>query len=351
MLAGDVEIVERATQPIDRRAAVGAIGDELGDQRVVVDADLGTLEHPGVEPDPVPARGPIAQEAADRRQKVARRVLGINPRLDRPAGQLDLCLGEGKRLAGRHPDHQLDEIETGDELGHRMLDLEPGVHLEKVEIALLVDDELDRAGRTVVDGARQRYRLLAHGRTGLGVEKRARRLLDYLLVAALDRAFALAEMDDVAADIAEDLDLDVPRLLDVFLDKDPVVSKARLGLTRGRAEAVASLVIVRGDPHSLAAATGGRFDHHRIADVAGNRDGSLWVRDDVEVTGDARHPRGVRQLLRGNLVAHRRNRLGPRPDERHAGLDERSRKDRVFRQKAVARMDRFSTGRTAGLDD
>ena len=69
------------------------------------------------------------------------------------------------------------------------------------------------------------------------------------------------------------------------------------------------------------------------------------------MTGDARHPRGVRQLLRGDLVAHRRNRLGPRPDERHAGLGERSRKDRVFREEAVAGMNRFGAGRAAGLDD
>ena len=55
-----------------------------------------------------------------------------------------------------------------------MLDLEPGVHLEEVEPALGIDDELDRAGRAVVDRARERDRLLAHraprraSRNGLG---------------------------------------------------------------------------------------------------------------------------------------------------------------------------------------
>ncbi len=100
----------------------------------------------------------------------------------------------------------------------------------------LVDDELDRAGRAVIDRSRQRHRLRAHRLAGCGVEERARRLLDHLLVAALDRAFALAEMDDVAVRIAQHLDLDVARLLDVFLDEDAVVGKARLRLARAPSE-------------------------------------------------------------------------------------------------------------------
>ena len=76
-----------------------------------------------------------------------------------------------------------------------MLDLQPRVHLEEIEVAVLVDDELDRAGALVVDRLGQRHRLLAHGLPRLLVEERRRRLLHDLLVAALDRAFALAEID------------------------------------------------------------------------------------------------------------------------------------------------------------
>ena len=60
-----------------------------------------------------------------------------------------------------------------------------------------------------------------------------RRLLDDLLVAALDRAFALAQVDDVAVLVAEHLDLDVARVLDELLDEDAVVAEARLGLRAG----------------------------------------------------------------------------------------------------------------------
>ena len=51
-------------------------------------------------------------------------------------------------------DQQLeaDQVEPGDRLGHRVLHLQPGVHLEEVRVAAAVDDELDGAGVDVADG-------------------------------------------------------------------------------------------------------------------------------------------------------------------------------------------------------
>src|SRR5438309_9030912 len=100
-----------------------------------------------------------------------------------------------------------------------MLDLQPGIHFEKIEIALPVDDELDRPGRAIAGRPRQRHRLRPHRGACRGIDEGARRLLDDLLVTALDRAFALAEMDDVAVRVAEQLDLDMARLFDVFFEK------------------------------------------------------------------------------------------------------------------------------------
>ena len=61
------------------------------------------------------------------------------------------------------------------------------------------------------------------------------RFLPDLLVAALQRAVALAEMDGVALAVAEHLDLDVARLVEVLLEVDRVVAEggARLGAGGG----------------------------------------------------------------------------------------------------------------------
>ena len=53
----------------------------------------------------------------------------------------DLVLAERQRLAGRDAQLPFDQIEAGDHLGHRMLDLQARVHLHEVE-ALAIGDEL-----------------------------------------------------------------------------------------------------------------------------------------------------------------------------------------------------------------
>jgi hypothetical protein len=63
-----------------------------------------------------------------------------------------------QRLAGRHAQLQLDEIEAGDRLGNRVLHLQARVHLHEPEAVLAqpagaVGDELDRARAAIADGA------------------------------------------------------------------------------------------------------------------------------------------------------------------------------------------------------
>ena len=67
---------------------------------------------------------------------------------------LDVVLGERQRLARGDAQLLLDEVDAGDQLGHRVLDLQPGVHLEVVELAVLVE-ELDGAGVDVVAALRR----------------------------------------------------------------------------------------------------------------------------------------------------------------------------------------------------
>ena len=76
----------------------------------------------------------------------------------------------------------------------------------------LAQQALDRAGAGVVDGGRGLGRDLADPRAQLLVDRGRRRLLDQLLVAALDRAVALAEVDHVAVRVGQHLDLDVARV-------------------------------------------------------------------------------------------------------------------------------------------
>ncbi len=232
-----------------------------------------------------------------------------------------------------------------------MLDLEAGVHLEEVEATLGVDDELDRSGRVIAGGAGEPDRLGAHRPAGRLVEQRARCLLDDLLMAALDRALALAQMDDVPLAIAQNLDLDMPRLGDEFLEEHPIVAEGRAGFASRALECLAQVALAERDAHALAAAARGRLDHHREADRLRNARRQLRLPDRFGVSRDDADPGLLREPLGFDLVAHQPDRAGRRADEGDALGLERFGEDRVLGQKAVAGVDRLGAAAARGGDD
>src|SRR5690606_11037322 len=113
------------------------------------------------------------------------------------------------------------------------------------------------------------HRRLAHATSQVGRHDRAGRLLDELLVAALDRAVALAEVDDVAVRVAEDLELDVARPLEVLLDVDRAVAERAERLGAGELEAAREIVGVARDAHALPAPAVGGLDDDGEAHLLG----------------------------------------------------------------------------------
>src|SRR5207249_1345097 len=122
------------------------------------------------------------------------------------------------------------DVDSGHELRDGMLDLDPCVELEEPEVAA-VEDELGGAGALVADRAREGDRGIAHPGPQLGIECGRRRLLEHLLVAALDRAVALAERRDVAVPVGEKLDLDVARPLEIADRKSTRLNSSHVSIS------------------------------------------------------------------------------------------------------------------------
>src|ERR1700678_729750 len=126
--------------------------DQLGDQRIVIEADARARLDAGIEPDA--ARRVDDRKLAGYRLECEVRALRRDPRLDRMAVNAELILGERELFSGGRQQLPLDEIDAGDELGHGMLDLQAGIHLEEVRsVAALVHDEFDGAGGIVSNRA------------------------------------------------------------------------------------------------------------------------------------------------------------------------------------------------------
>ena len=154
-------------------------------------------------------------------------MLGVDAAFDRVAAKLDVALLERQLLARGDADLRLHDVDAGDHLGHRMLDLHPRVHLDEVELVLL-EQELERAGAAIADLAAGLGAALADARLRSRIDQRCRRFFDDLLMAPLHRAVAVAQVHRVLVLVGQHLDLDVARILQKFLQVDGGIAERGL---------------------------------------------------------------------------------------------------------------------------
>ena len=220
-----------------RAIAVGRSGPddaELREHRVVVPRDLHARRERRIEPHRRPARKLQRLDAPERRarsrRRGPRRRSGTRSRAR--AGATSACENEsGRPAATRICSFTMSTPVV--ELGDRVLDLEARVHLEEVEGAVLVDEELDGPGVRVAD---RRPRPRAPPRTSPPAARAScaatatPRSPSGGAAAPSTRARTGATSRPVR--VAEDLDLDVPRPLDHLLEVDGRVAERaeRLGL-------------------------------------------------------------------------------------------------------------------------
>ena len=144
--ASDLGLRERLREPVDRRVPRRAVGDQLGDQRVVPRADLVALLDARVDADA--GRQPQPLDPAGLGQE-RERILRVEAHLDRMAVRRS---GLSELAALGDPDLVGDEVAAGHGLGYGVLDLDAGVELQEEEPPA-ADQELGRAGASVADRA------------------------------------------------------------------------------------------------------------------------------------------------------------------------------------------------------
>ncbi len=107
------------------------------------------------------------------------------------ATQGDVVLREGQRFAPGDRNLQMDEVEAGNQLGDWMFDLEPGIHLQKIEIAGssvrgIFQQELDGAGVGVSSRLREPDGGCTHPLAEFLADYGRGRFFYHFLVTALD---------------------------------------------------------------------------------------------------------------------------------------------------------------------
>src|SRR5690606_19342589 len=135
----------------------------------------------------------------------------------------------------------------------------------------IVVHELDGSRGSIPNREPHAFGRREQTRTDLLCDTRRRRLFDDLLIAPLHRAIALAEGNDGARAIAEDLHFDVSRALDVLLDEKPSFAEAALRKPLDGGEARAQLLHAPAKLHADAAAACRALQHDGKTDRVGGR--------------------------------------------------------------------------------
>ena len=358
----DPELAERAVGPRHRRGKVrrGRVRDQLGQQRIEVRvgrvAGIGERIHAQAGPRRRFERG--QRPAGGFRRAVLAHRLHVDAHLDRKAARLRNVRLEHSKLGERAPVRELqlelDEIDAGHFLGHRMLDLKAGVGLDEGELRVAVacigvEQKLERAEAVVVDRLRH-----PHGRCGEPVAQTlgqagAGRNLEQLLIAPLDGAFALPHMADATRPVAGDLNFEVARARHQPLDIYVGVAK---GGSRFRLASPVCLVylfeaIYRA--HPAAAAAGDRLDHHRAALSERGQKFSGFAHAGGDCgAGQQWHSETLGEGPGAHLVAKELEDVRSRADELDLRFGHAASKAGVLAQESVAGMDGVASG---GLRD
>src|SRR5258708_31328354 len=124
----------------------------------------------------------------------------------------------------------MNQVESGNQLRHRMFHLQPRVHLEKIEILLLVDEKLDGTSVRVIRSLCHTHSYFAHSAPHILVDYGRRRFFQNFLMTPLQRTFTLAKINRASMLIRENLHLNVPRIDDRLLDVNFTVTKRALRL-------------------------------------------------------------------------------------------------------------------------
>ena len=390
--ADDMGLGECRIHARQRLGAGASVHDEFGDHGVVIRADGVTLAHTRVHTHAVVGPGKAAvrgqgvhTERAGGGQKLFVRRLSTNARLNRVAGDLQLVLAQGQRLAAGHAQLPLHQIKTGDGFRHRMLHLQARVHLHKVEgphachfvccaaprggrralgrpgsallhglgpvVAGLFHNKFHSARTHVVHRAGRSHSRRAHLRAqGLG-HAGGGGFFEHLLVATLHRAIALKQINVIALAVAKDLDLNVARALHVFFNQHGAVAKAAYGLALAAGQGGGKVAGRLDNAHALAATARAGFDQHGVANAVGLALQKRRVLVGAVVAGHQRYASALHQLLGFGLQTHGANGAGRWANKGQPGVGAGLRKGIVLAQKAITRMNGLRARGQRSVDD
>src|SRR3954468_13543666 len=147
----DLQFTKRSIEPSDRARSVFIVDDQLAEQAVIERRNrIAEIQH-AIEANPIAAWHNECRNGAWIRHEGLCRILGVDANLDRVAIDAHFILANAQALAAGDPDHLAYQVDSGDHLRHRMLDLNARIHLQEIEIlATLIVEIFERPRASIM---------------------------------------------------------------------------------------------------------------------------------------------------------------------------------------------------------
>ena len=347
--AFDGEFGQGALRALEGLFAGGAGDDEFGEEGVPGGADDGAGFDAGVEADAGAGGRGEEGDGSGCGQEAAAGVFAVDAELEGVAAHGGVVVAEF--FAVGDAEHFADQVDAGDFFGDRVFDLEAGVDLQEGDRAVGADEELDGARADVAgfleDGLGRGVQLRVLG----FCQERGGGFLDQFLVAALERAVAGGDDDDVAVGVGQALGFDVAGLVEVALDEALAAAEGGDGFADGGVVELGDFFEGAGDFEAAAAAAEGGLDRDGQAVFLGERDDFVGAGDGVGGAGDEGCAGALGDVAGGHLVAEVADGLGGRADPGQAGVQDGLGEVGVLGQESVAGVDGVRAGVGRGRED
>ena len=263
--------------------------------------------------------------------------------------QTDLRAAEG--IAGGDEQLGADDVHAGDHLGDGMLHLNTGVHLDEVVVAVPVHQKFHGAGTDVAHVLGDLHRVAAESFHRLVGHRPCRGELHHLLIPALERAVALAQMVDVAVFVRQNLHLNVLGLHEEFFHEDVAAAEGFLRLAVHQLVGGLDLLRAVAAAHTAPATAGGGLQDHGEAEADRLFQRVVGVPQRLGAAGNGGDAALQRDLLGTELVAHFRQHVGGGAHKQDAVCLAGAGEVGVLGQEAVAGVDGGDAAPAGKADD
>src|SRR5262245_8464545 len=336
----DQILAQRGARPQHGQLAGLGMDNQFCDQRIVVHRYPITVIKGGLDPHAQAARRMMICNQSGRRQ-VPLRILRVDAKFYGASGESYLLLLEVEPLALREANAFLDQVNAGHHLGDSMFDLDARVHLDEIEFAVWREEKLHRADVRIAHHFGRAHRRLTHLLAPARIQDGARRFLNHLLMAALDRAVALTQMLRVAEVVSDDLEFNVPRMFEVLLQVHGPRIEGSFALGTRQRKQTLKLLDVAHHAHPFPASPRRRLDQHRKSQPLRVYERITNLGHTLSVAPRKNRDAGTLHDAPGaRLVTHKPDVASSRPHELKTGPLTGFREIAVLRKKAVSGMDR-----------